>query len=282
MASRNKNAPKESEPTNLRRSSRSTRGSVKPLVDLSKEEKEDCAEVDDDLERDSVPAKLKRESTSKNSSKRESIKKEPLKRRTGRKSAVKQEPEDAGEPVPIKGEPVCDATEEINDLEDPGDDDGTYYELSEAELKDINHAFDMNRISDEEELLNAIGLKTAIRSLGFEPRGDEIKKLLKTFAKKGNKINRDGFQKVMALKYGSSPGTKLNNLNDEISRVFNLLDLDKTGLITIENLKSISKELNEDLTEEELHEMIGEADLDGDFKINKQEFQNIMIKTSLY
>lgn len=156
------------------------------------------------------------------------------------------------------------------------------YDLSEKEMKEINNAFDLNCSNDGEELLNSDNLKTAIRSMGFEPRVDEIKKLLKKYSNKSGKINRDGFHKIMSFKMASSPSTNDNLLNDEISRVFNLIDLDKTGLITLDNLRSISKELNEDITDEELREMITEADTDGDFQINKQEFYEIMKKTSLY
>lgn len=70
--------------------------------------------------------------------------------------------------------------------------------------------------------------------------------------------------------------------SSEISKVFDLLDLDKTGMITIDNLRAIAKELNEEITEDELQEMIAEADTDGDLQINKEEFQEIMKKTSLY
>lgn len=157
------------------------------------------------------------------------------------------------------------------------------YQLDEKEMKEINQAFDMNCSQDGEEQLSSEDLKTAIRSLGFEPRADEIQKLVEKFSNRnGTGINRDGFHKIMAFKLGSAPGRHDNSSNDEISKVFNLLDLDKTGMITMENLRSISKELNEDITDEELHEMIAEADFDGDLMINKQEFYNIMKKTSLY
>lgn len=171
------------------------------------------------------------------------------------------------------------AEEHVSDEEDIVERD---YIPSEKEMKEINNAFDMNCSQDGEEFMDSNKLKTAIRSLGFEPRADEIKTLLKKFSNKKGKINRDKFQQIMAIKMGSSFGTNENNSNDEISRVFNLLDLDKTGLITLENLRSISKELNEEITDEELHEMIAEADTDGDSQINKQEFYEIMKKTSLY
>ena len=44
----------------------------------------------------------------------------------------------------------------------------------------------------------------------------------------------------------------------------------------------MAKELGEKLTDEELQEMIDEADLDHDGEISEQEFIRIMKKTSLY
>lgn len=55
-----------------------------------------------------------------------------------------------------------------------------------------------------------------------------------------------------------------------------------TGKISFKNLKRVAKELGENLTDEELHEMIDEADRDGDGEINQEEFLRIMKKTSLY
>jgi len=69
---------------------------------------------------------------------------------------------------------------------------------------------------------------------------------------------------------------------EEILKAFRLFDDDSTGKISFKNLKRVAKELGENLTDEELQEMIDEADRDGDGEINEQEFLRIMKKTSLY
>lgn len=157
-----------------------------------------------------------------------------------------------------------------------------YYQMNEKEMKEVNQVFDSNCAPDSDEQLTQDNLKTALRALGFEPSLDEIQHLIERFSNCENKLNRDGFHKIMNLKFGSTVGRKKNDLPGEIAKVFDLMDIDKTGLITIENLQSIAKELNETLTDEELHEMIEEADLDGDQKINQVEFYNIMKRTNLY
>ena len=69
---------------------------------------------------------------------------------------------------------------------------------------------------------------------------------------------------------------------DEILKAFRLFDDDETGKISFKNLKRVAKELGENMTDEELQEMIDEADRDGDGEINEDEFLRIMKKTSLY
>ena len=77
-------------------------------------------------------------------------------------------------------------------------------------------------------------------------------------------------------------------LNLSISGYFLLLTCflchwpDETGKISFRNLKRVAKELGENMTDEELQEMIDEADRDGDGEISEEEFLRIMKKTSLY
>lgn len=44
----------------------------------------------------------------------------------------------------------------------------------------------------------------------------------------------------------------------------------------------MAKELGENLTDEEIQEMIDEADRDGDGQVSEEEFFRIMKKTSLF
>ncbi len=65
-------------------------------------------------------------------------------------------------------------------------------------------------------------------------------------------------------------------------KAFRLFDDDETGKISFKNLKRVAKELGENMTDEEIHEMIEEADRDGDGEINEEEFMRIMKKTNLF
>ena len=58
--------------------------------------------------------------------------------------------------------------------------------------------------------------------------------------------------------------------------MFKLFDDDETGKISFRNLKRVARELGENMTDEELQEMINKADIDGDGEVNEEEFLRIM------
>ena len=65
-------------------------------------------------------------------------------------------------------------------------------------------------------------------------------------------------------------------LRAELKQAFRLFDDDETGKITFKNLKRVAKELGENMTDEEIQEMIDEADRDGDGKVSFEEFMTMM------
>ncbi|KAI9610305.1 hypothetical protein KEM48_002556 [Puccinia striiformis f. sp. tritici PST-130] len=83
-------------------------------------------------------------------------------------------------------------------------------------------------------------------------------------------IEYNEFDKVMTEKI------QARDPREEILRAFKLFDTDNTGKVTLRDLRKISKELGENLDEEELSAMIEEFDLDQDGEINEQEFFAIM------
>ena len=74
--------------------------------------------------------------------------------------------------------------------------------------------------------------------------------------------------------YGYEEFLKVTNRDpkDEILKTFRFSDDDETGKISLKNLKCVAKELGEGMTDEELQEMIGEADRDRDGEVNEEDF----------
>uniref|UniRef100_A0A8B9FLS4 Centrin 1 n=1 Tax=Amazona collaria TaxID=241587 RepID=A0A8B9FLS4_9PSIT len=136
-------------------------------------------------------------------------------------------------------------------------------ELTEEQKRDFREAFDLFD-TDSTGYVDVKELKVVMRALGYEPRTKEIKKMVLDIDKGGTgKISFSGFLTVITQKMIEKDS------EEEILKVFKLFDDDET-------------ELGENLTDEELQEMIDEVDRDGDGQVNEQEFLSFMNKASLY
>lgn len=68
------------------------------------------------------------------------------------------------------------------------------------------------------------------------------------------------------------------NSREDIERVFKLFDANRNGEITLEDMKRVAKELGEDISEQELQEIIQRADLDNDQHLSLEDFYQVMTK----
>merc|ERR1711966_90033 len=149
-------------------------------------------------------------------------------------------------------------------------------DLTEEQKQEIREAFDLFD-TDGSGCIDAKELKVAMRALGFEPKKEEVNKMISDIDKDGDgTIDFDEFMMMMTAKMGEKDS------REEIIKAFRLFDEDETGRISFKNLKRVARELGETMTDEELQEMVDEADRDGDGEINEEEFLRIMKKTSLY
>merc|ERR1712194_508810 len=103
--------------------------------------------------------------------------------------------------------------------------------------------------------------------------GEQVRGYLRDIGKDASsQIKLDDFVKIMTGKMGE------RNSREEINKIFALFDEDGTGKISFRNMKRISQEIAETLTDQELQEMIDEADCDGDGLISADEFYRVMRK----
>eukprot|EP00042_Codosiga_hollandica_P018723 m.55597 g.55597 ORF g.55597 m.55597 type:complete len:163 (+) comp48887_c0_seq2:163-651(+) len=148
-------------------------------------------------------------------------------------------------------------------------------ELNDEQKSEIRQAFEL--FDNGTGIIDAKELKVAMRALGFEPKKEEIKKMIADVDKDGaNQLDFNDFLYLMAQKMSE------RDPKEEMLKAFKLFDNDDTGKISFANLKRVAQELGENLTDDEIQEMIDEADRDGDGEINQDEFMRIMRKTNLY
>jgi len=64
---------------------------------------------------------------------------------------------------------------------------------------------------------------------------------------------------------------------EECQRAYRLFDVDSRGMITVEDLRRVMKEIGQSMEESELGAMIREFDSDGKGGVNEDEFIKIML-----
>ncbi|KAK9823193.1 hypothetical protein WJX72_000983 [[Myrmecia] bisecta] len=142
--------------------------------------------------------------------------------------------------------------------------------LSEEEAAEVREAFNLFD-TDHSGFMDYRELKVALRALGFPVKKKDVKQILVEYDKdESGKIDLAEFQLIMTAKL-------LNRDPDEqMSKAFQLFDLDGSGKITVANLRLIARELGEEIDEQDLQGMIQEFDKDQDGKISEAEFCEIM------
>jgi calmodulin len=115
-------------------------------------------------------------------------------------------------------------------------------------------------------------LGTVMRSLGQNPTEAELMDMINEIDADGNgTIDFPEFLTMMARKM------KDTDSEEEILEAFKVFDKDGNGFISAAELRHIMTNLGEKLTDEEVDEMIREADIDGDGQINYEEFVKMMM-----
>merc|ERR1711988_715202 len=148
-------------------------------------------------------------------------------------------------------------------------------ELTDEQRQEIREAFELFD-TDGSGSIDAKELKVAMRALGFEPKKDEIHKMIADVDDSGDgEIDFDEFLKMMTTKMGEKDS------RDDLIKAFRVFDSDETGGITLKNLSRVAKELGENMTDEELEEMIREVDKTGEGQITEDDFMRVMKKCGL-
>ncbi|KMZ91742.1 hypothetical protein PVMG_00615 [Plasmodium vivax Mauritania I] len=136
-------------------------------------------------------------------------------------------------------------------------------------LLDCSYSFFLLSTIDPKEI------KCAMQSLGLDVKNPMIFRMIADLEKDGySSIDFEEFMEVITSKLGNK------DTREGIQRIFNLFDDDKTGAISLKNLKRVAKELGETLTDEELRDMIDRADSKGEGEISFEDFYTIMTKKS--
>ncbi|KAL1461308.1 hypothetical protein WDU94_013215 [Cyamophila willieti] len=143
--------------------------------------------------------------------------------------------------------------------------------LSEQKKKlisEVFHVFD----TDADGQLNYVEFKSACKALGCPTKKADILKIIKSYQRTGIKENCIEFSDFLDV---LSEKLMKKDPKESLNEAFNLFAGDK-DYIDFDTLKTIAGVIGEDVSENELLDMIKEFDLDQDGKINREEFALIM------
>uniref|UniRef100_K4AL48 EF-hand domain-containing protein n=4 Tax=Setaria TaxID=4554 RepID=K4AL48_SETIT len=114
-------------------------------------------------------------------------------------------------------------------------------------------------------------LAAVTRSLGLDPSDQELNDMMSEVDTDGNGIiDFQEFQSLIARKMKDGDG------DEELKEAFEVLDKDQNGFISPNELRTVMTNLGERMTDEEVEQMIREADTDGDGQVNYDEFVLMM------
>ena len=93
-----------------------------------------------------------------------------------------------------------------------------------------------------------------------------------------NEVDVDGNGTIDFPEFLTMMARKLKDVDAEaeIREAFKVFDKDGNGLISANELRHVMTSLGEKLTDEEVDEMMREADIDGDGFVNYEEFVKMM------
>ncbi|XWS64694.1 hypothetical protein CRYUN_Cryun05aG0025300 [Craigia yunnanensis] len=143
--------------------------------------------------------------------------------------------------------------------------------MSEEQIAEFQEAFCLFD-KDGDGCITMEELAIAIKSLDQNPTEEELQNMINEVDIDGNGTIEFGeFLNLMARKM------KEVEAEDELKEAFRVFDQDQDGYISPNELRQVMIHIGEKVTDEELEQMIREADLDGDGQVNFEEFVRMML-----
>ena len=144
-------------------------------------------------------------------------------------------------------------------------------EISDLKLKEYREAFD-NFDKDHNGSISLKELGSMMKSLGQAPTDQDLREIISEVDLDGNgNIDFNEFITIMQKR------TRDSDPEEEIISAFRVFDKDGNGTLSTKELRHVMTTIGDKLTDEEVDQMIEEADVDGDGVINYEEFVRMMM-----
>jgi len=142
--------------------------------------------------------------------------------------------------------------------------------LSEQQLnrvRDVFHALDVKKI----DKIKVGEIETGMKKLGHTIKPDWLEKIESTIDTEGTGyLVFDEFCEIIRKKMQGDEDER------ELKEMFRSLDKEKKGEVNTQELRWILKQLGDDLTENDIDDMIADVDTDGSGWVDFEEFSRLM------
>eukprot|EP00817_Percolomonadidae_sp_ATCC50343_P001042 CAMPEP_0117428656 /NCGR_PEP_ID=MMETSP0758-20121206/8311_1 /TAXON_ID=63605 /ORGANISM="Percolomonas cosmopolitus, Strain AE-1 (ATCC 50343)" /LENGTH=114 /DNA_ID=CAMNT_0005215125 /DNA_START=98 /DNA_END=442 /DNA_ORIENTATION=+ len=114
-----------------------------------------------------------------------------------------------------------------------------------------------------------------MRGLGKNPTESDLEELLEEVDEdQSGSIDYGEFVLIMSKK------TREVETEDEVLEAFRVFDSDGSGFMTPDEFRSVLTSLGETLTDDQVDELLEDAELDENGKINYEEFSKVLMRRS--
>merc|ERR1711918_180752 len=139
------------------------------------------------------------------------------------------------------------------------------------EIKDAFDLFDKDRSG--EITIGEMG--EAMRSLGYDTEHGEAAEHVKNLDKDGScALEFNELYELLTARFSE------NTTKEELQRVFKLFDTDGTGSISVANMRAIADQVGDQVTDDELGDIVLKNDMDKDGNLTFDDFYNVLTKKS--
>ncbi|KAK3136954.1 hypothetical protein QOZ80_5BG0445570 [Eleusine coracana subsp. coracana] len=148
--------------------------------------------------------------------------------------------------------------------------------LNQEQISEFREAFSFFD-KDGDGCITVEELATVMGSLqGQRPSEEELGEMIRDADADGNGTIE--FAEFLGLMARNKTADKDDHdADEELREAFKVFDKDQNGYISATELRHVMINLGEKLTDEEVEQMIREADLDGDGQVNYDEFVRMMM-----
>ena len=145
--------------------------------------------------------------------------------------------------------------------------------ISENKIKEYKSVFDLND-NNKDGNVTLDELANILKAINISSSDEEIKEIIMELELEGNdEINFENFVSIVNRR------DKDVDNEEEVIKAFKFFDKEENDLININELKNIMLSVGKNISEEEINDMLKEADIDMDGYINYEEFiRSLLIK----